>query len=188
MFPSVCTEAFLPYQNREDEGNGLLPVLPDRADCVVRVLSQRWGGAAAIFADKECTVCVSWTLIALRVGALADRLAVLFEQQIGSGTCFEGSGGLGGDGFLGLAVGHRIVFALSTEEDAHENLRAVGGHCCHGCDMGKEQDAISAGVGYVWEFLEFLACPIERTGDCCEEVAVEVIFDAHRNFFKAQGT
>ena len=66
-------------------------------------------------------------------------------------------------------------------------MRAVRGDCGYGCDVAKEEDAIGAGVRYIRKFSKLPARLFERSGDCGEEVATEVIFDTHRDLLEAQG-
>ncbi len=76
---------------------------------------------------------------------------MVFKEQIGSGAGIEGGRNLRLDCFLGFAIGNGVVFALHAEEDAYENVGAVGWDGCEGGDVGEEEDAIDAGVGYVGE-------------------------------------
>ncbi len=74
---------------------------------------------------------------------------MVFEEQVGAGAGVEGGWNLRLDCALRFAVGYAVVFALRTEEDAYERVRAVGWDGCDGGDVGEEEDAVDAGVGYV---------------------------------------
>ena len=140
-----------------------------------------------MFAGEEGAVCVDRALVALRVGAFACHLTVMFEEEIGAGASVEGCGGLGFDCFLGLAVGDTVVFALPAEQDAYQDVRAVGWDGCYGRDVGEEKDAVGAGAGDVGKFSELASCLIERCGEGGEEIAVELVLYAHGDLFEAQG-
>jgi hypothetical protein len=140
-----------------------------------------------MFAGEEGAFCVDGALVAFWVGALADHVAVMFEEKIGSGAGVKGSGDLGFDCVLGFAVGHSVVFALSSQEDADEHVGAVGGDGCDGCDMGEEKDSVCAGAGDVGKFSEFSSCLIERPGEGGGEIAAELVLYAHGDLFEAEG-
>ena len=112
---------------------------------------------------------------------------MLFEEQVGTGAGVECGWDLGFDRLLSLAVGYAIVFALQSEEDADQNVGAVGGNGCHGGDVGKEEDAVDTRVGYVGELFKFFAGLIEGSVESGEKVAVELVFDACGNLFEALG-
>ena len=77
---------------------------------------------------------------------------MVFQEKIGAGTDVEGGGGLGVDRLLRFAVVHAGALALHSEEDAYENVRAVGRDGGDGRDVGEEQDAVDArGLGLCWE-------------------------------------
>ena len=67
-----------------------------------------------MIAGEERAICIDGAMIALGVGAFAGGLTVVLDQQIGSGTGFEGGGGLCCDGLLGFAVGDGVAFAFSA--------------------------------------------------------------------------
>jgi len=76
---------------------------------------------------------------------------VVFEEQVGAGAGVEGGWDLRLDCVLGFAIGDAVVFSLHTEEDADEDVGAVGWDGCEGGDVGEEKDAIDTGIGYVGE-------------------------------------
>ena len=91
------------------------------------------------------------------------------------------------DCLLGFAVGHCVAFALHAEEDAHQHVGTVGRRGGDGRDVGEEQDAVDARIGYVGKLLEFFACLVERAKKGAAQVATELVFDTHGNFFETLG-
>ena len=112
---------------------------------------------------------------------------MVFQEEIGAGSCIEGGGSLGVDRLLRFAIVHPVVLALHSEEDAHKNVGAVGRDGGDGRDVGEEQDAVDARVGYVGKLLEFFTSLVERAEKGGAEVATELVFDTHGNFFEALG-
>lgn len=141
-----------------------------------------------MFAGEEGAFCVDRALVALWVGALADRLAVVFQEEVGAGAGVEGRGDLGFDCVLGFAIGHSVVFAFSAEQNSYEDVGAVGGDGCDGGDVGEEKDAVRTGAGDVGKFSEFASGLIEGRGEGGEEIAAELVLYAHGDLFEAQGT
>ena len=140
-----------------------------------------------MFAGEEGALCVDGALVAFWVGAFAGCLTVMLQEKISAGAGVEGRGGLRFDCVLGFAVGYSIVFALPAEQDAHEDVGAVGGDGCYGCDVGEEKNSVCAGAGDVGKFSEFSSCLIERSGEGGEEIAAELVLYAHGDLFEAQG-
>ena len=63
----------------------------------------------------------------------------------------------------------------------------VGRRGGDGRDVGEEQDAVDARIGYVGKLLEFFACLVERAKKGAAQVATELVFDTHGNFFETLG-
>ncbi len=87
--------------------------------------------SSSILAGEIRAMRTDRTFLAFRLAALAKRLPVFLQQQVGAHPRVKLLRNLGLDQRLSLAIGDPVVLALQPQLNAHQHMRTVRGHRRH---------------------------------------------------------
>ncbi len=128
-------------------GSGLSLVLGDKEICVDVI----GPASSSILADEISAMQSDRAFLTFRFAALANRLPVFLQQQVGTLPRVKLLENLSIDQRLGLTVCDRVALPLQPVLNANQHMRTIRGHRRNRRNLAEEQNPIRTGIRNVRE-------------------------------------